>query len=101
MTVLPTATVPLADERILANSTGLERWDTYNKHIFSVLFLSTKGAAKSFSRPFFREARLETATRRAGGVEGIGREVPQLLDAATTTSDVQAERDGHDAKSRP
>ena len=41
-------TAPPAEELILANAAKLERWDAYNKQLFSVLFLFTKDAANSF-----------------------------------------------------
>ena len=41
-TIIPT------DKLILANRAELERWDVYNKHPGSILFLSSKGAANSF-----------------------------------------------------
>ena len=47
-TVLPT------DELTLVNRAELERWDAYNKQLYSVLFLFTKGAAKDFLVCFAR-----------------------------------------------
>ena len=48
MTISSMVTVPPTDERILANGAELERWGVYNKHLYNVLFLSTKGAVNSF-----------------------------------------------------
>ena len=48
VTVLLMTTVPPTDELILANQAELVRWDAYNKQLYSVLFLCTKGAANSF-----------------------------------------------------
>ena len=46
---ISSVTVPPTDELILADGAKLERWDAYNKQLFSVLFLSIKGAADSFA----------------------------------------------------
>ena len=48
MTVPSMVIVSPTDERILANRAELVRWDVYNKKLYSVLFLCTKGAANSF-----------------------------------------------------
>ena len=40
--------VPPSDECILANGAELERWNAYNKQLYSVLFLPIKGTANSF-----------------------------------------------------
>ena len=49
ITVPSMVTVPPTDEHIFANGAELERWDdVYNKQLYSVLFVSTKGAATSF-----------------------------------------------------
>ena len=52
--------IPPTDECILANGSELERWDFFNKQLYSVLFLFTKGTAKSFivrfaGRPALRQ----------------------------------------------
>ena len=47
VTVPPMVTISPMGELIPPNETELERWDAYNKRIFSVLFLSIKGAANS------------------------------------------------------
>ena len=39
------ATLPSTDAFILANRAELVQWDAYNKQLYSVLFLCTKGAA--------------------------------------------------------
>ena len=41
-------TVPPTDEVILTNGAEFERWDVCNKKLYSILFLSTKGAVNSF-----------------------------------------------------
>ena len=48
MTLPPIVTVPMTDELIIANPAEIERWDACIKQLYSVLFLSTKGAANSF-----------------------------------------------------
>ena len=48
VTVASMATVPSTDELILANRAELVQWDAYNKQLYSVVFLYTKGAANSF-----------------------------------------------------
>ena len=52
VTVLSMATVPTTDGLILANRTEFVKWDAYNKQHYSVLFLSTKGAANSILARF-------------------------------------------------
>ena len=48
VTVPSITTVPSTDTLILANRVDLIQWDAYNKQIYSVLFLCTKGATNSF-----------------------------------------------------
>ena len=48
MTTPPMVTVPPTDGLILANKAEIGRRDAYNKQLYRVLFLSTKGAANSF-----------------------------------------------------
>ena len=48
LTVPSMATVSPMDELILANRDERVRWDAFNKHFYSVLFLCTKGVANSF-----------------------------------------------------
>ena len=48
MTVSLMVIVLPMDKLILADGTELERWDVYNKQLYSILVLSTKGAANSF-----------------------------------------------------
>ena len=42
-------TVPPTDELILANRAELEHWDASDKQFYSIIFLSTKGAANTSS----------------------------------------------------
>ena len=42
------ATVPSTDELILANRAEFVQWDAYNKQLYRVLFLCTKGGENSF-----------------------------------------------------
>ena len=92
---------PSTDEQILANRAELVQWDAYNKQLYSVLFLCTKGVANSFlvrfaGRPGSRQQPDGQAAWRA-----MGENIHQLFDAAAAYSDAQAERHDHDAKSRP
>ena len=48
MTVPSMATVPSTDEVTLANRTELAQWEAYNKQLYNVLILCTKGTANSF-----------------------------------------------------
>ena len=72
VTVSSMATVPSTDERILDNGVELMQWDAYNKQLYSVLFLCTKGAANSFlvccaGRPGSRQESDRQAAWRATG----------------------------------
>ena len=100
VTVPSMATVPSTDELILANRAELVQWDAYNKKLYSVLFLYTKGAAKSF-HVRFAEARFEATNGRPGGVESNGRKIPKFFNVAAAYSDVQIEWQDNEAKPRP
>ena len=60
-------TVPPADEVISANRAELVRWDAYTKQLYSILFLSSKGAASSF---FVRFAGMPDSRQQPDG-EGM------------------------------
>ena len=82
VTVPSMAIVPSMDELILVNRAELVQWDAYNKQLYSILFLCTKGAANSFfvrfaGRPGSRQQPDGQAAWRAMGEKYLNSSMQQ------------------------